>query len=410
MVEMWSLCVEVAPFLLLGMVFSGLISIFVDSRLIMKHIGQKNFSSIFKSTVFGVPIPLCSCGVIPVAATLRESGASKGSTVSFLVSTPQTGVDSIILTYGMLGPLFAFFRPLAAFISGLISGVIINSFDDETHHHIPSENNNSKGTKRPMKERLWAGLEYGFISLPSDIVVPLFQGLSIAALISVFLPYGFIAEYFVSSQFVVYMAMLLISLPVYVCATASIPIALVLMGKGVSAGAVFIFLMAGPATNASSIIVVKNILGSKTMYRYIFLISLLAILFGLFLDSFFTITLPVSSTSTHVHGIDGYGSIIITILFILILVNSYIDQSRVKSSGISESSNDHSSSKKRLSFNVSGMTCSHCKESVESAAYSIDGVDSVHVDLSTGDLTIIGNSFNDSAIKEKIKDRGFTVK
>ena len=410
MVEMWSLCVEVAPFLLLGMVFSGLISIFVDSRLIMKHIGQKNFSSIFKSTVFGVPIPLCSCGVIPVAATLRDSGASKGSTVSFLVSTPQTGVDSIILTYGMLGPLFAFFRPLAAFISGIISGVIINNFDDETHHHIPSENNNLKGIKRPMKERLWAGLEYGFISLPSDIVVPLFQGLSIAALISIFLPPDFIAEYFVSNQFVVYLAMLLISLPVYVCATASIPIALVLMGKGVSAGAVFIFLMAGPATNASSIIVVKNILGSKTMYQYIFLISLLAILFGLFLDSFFTINLPISSTSTHVHGIDGYGSIVITILFILILINSYIDQIRVRSSVVSKDSNDQSSSKKRLSFNVSGMTCSHCKESVESAAYSIDGVESVNVDLSNGDLTIIGKSFNDSAIKEKIKDRGFTIK
>jgi len=391
------------------MVFSGLISIFVDSHLIMKHIGKKNFSSIFKSTAFGVPIPLCSCGVIPVAATLRESGASKGSTVSFLVSTPQTGIDSIILTYGMLGPLFAFFRPLAAFISGLISGVIINSFDDETHHHISNENDNSKDINKPIKERLLAGLEYGFISLPSDIVVPLFQGLSIAALISVFLPPGFIAEYFISNKFLIYIAMLLISLPVYVCATASIPIALVLMGKGVSAGAVFIFLMAGPATNASSIIVVKNILGSKTMYQYIFLISSLAILFGLFLDSFFTITLPVASTSSHVHGVDGYGSIIITILFILILVNSYIDQIRFKSSVISEDSNNDNNLKKRISFNVIGMTCSHCKESVENAANSIDGVDSTFVDISTGLVTVIGNSFNDLALKQKIKDRGFEV-
>lgn len=406
---MWSLCVEVAPFLLLGMVFSGLISIFVDSHLIMKHIGKKNFSSIFKSTAFGVPIPLCSCGVIPVAATLRESGASKGSTVSFLVSTPQTGIDSIILTYGMLGPLFAFFRPLAAFISGLISGVIINSFDDETHHHISNENDNSKDIKKPIKERLLAGLEYGFISLPGDIVVPLFQGLSIAALISVFLPPDFIAEYFISNKFLIYIAMLLISLPVYVCATASIPIALVLMGKGVSAGAVFIFLMAGPATNASSIIVVKNILGSKTMYQYIFLISSLAILFGLFLDSFFTITLPVSSTSTHVHGIDGYGSIIITILFILILVNSYIHQKIPSILPTSKKSDKTKTQHKSVSYNVAGMTCSHCKESVESAANSISGVENTHVDLSTGVLTVFGSSFDDLMLKQKIKDRGFEI-
>ena len=126
-----------APFLLMGMFVSGLISMFVNSHLILKHIGSKNFLSIFKSTVLGIPIPLCSCGVIPVAATLREAGASKGSTVSFLVSTPQTGIDSIFLTYGMLGPVFALFRPLAAFVSGIFSGIVINSFDDDLHHHLP---------------------------------------------------------------------------------------------------------------------------------------------------------------------------------------------------------------------------------------------------------------------------------
>ena len=128
--EMWSLCMEMAPYLLLGMLVSGLISIFIDSSFVSRHVGQKNIPSIMKSTLFGIPLPLCSCGVIPVAATLRESGASKGSTVSFLVSTPQTGVDSILLTYGMLGPVFAIFRPLAALFSGLFRGIVINHFDD----------------------------------------------------------------------------------------------------------------------------------------------------------------------------------------------------------------------------------------------------------------------------------------
>ena len=132
--EMWGLCLEMAPYLLLGMLVSGLISIFIDSSFIFKHIGQKNAGSVLKSTLFGIPLPLCSCGVIPVAATLRESGASKGATVSFLVSTPQTGVDSIFLTYGMLGPMFALFRPLAALASGFFSGIVINNFDHDMHH------------------------------------------------------------------------------------------------------------------------------------------------------------------------------------------------------------------------------------------------------------------------------------
>ena len=132
--EIWVLCLDMAPYILLGMLVSGAISVFIDSNMIFKHIGPKNFISTLKSTLFGVPLPLCSCGVIPVAATLRESGASKGSTVSFLVSTPQTGVDSVFLTYGMMGPVFAIFRPLAAFVSGILSGITINHFDEDKHH------------------------------------------------------------------------------------------------------------------------------------------------------------------------------------------------------------------------------------------------------------------------------------
>ena len=212
---MWSLCLEMAPFLLMGMAISGLISMFIDSRLILKHLGSKNFLSIIKSTVFGIPIPLCSCGVIPVAATLREAGASKGSTVSFLVSTPQTGVDSIFLTYGMLGPVFALFRPLAAFVSGIFSGLVINSFDDGAHHHL-SNTDDESNANIPLVKRVESGLRYGFLSLPSDIVVPLFQGLIIAAAIAIFIPPDFIAEYFSSNSYFMLIMMLVVSLPFYV--------------------------------------------------------------------------------------------------------------------------------------------------------------------------------------------------
>ena len=408
LLEMWSLCLNMAPFLLLGMVVSGLISMFVDSRLILKHIGSKNFLSIFKATVLGIPIPLCSCGVIPVAATLRDSGASKGSTVSFLVSTPQTGVDSIFLTYGMLGPVFALFRPLAALVSGIFSGMVINSFDDDTHHHLPDSDAISNA-KTPLIDRLKSGIRYGLLSLPSDIVVPLFQGLVIASAIAIFIPPDFIAEYFLSNPYIMFIMMLAVSLPVYVCATASIPIAVVLMAKGVSAGAVFVFLMAGPATNASSIAVVKNILGKKTMYYYLILISSTAIVFGLIFDSFITIVPPAMSHSSHGHAADDYGALFLTVLFLLILINSYVYKLKGERSKTAESEDAFDGSKDRLSIMVDGMTCSHCKESVETAVYSCSGVESTSVDLATGQVIIIGTGFDEGAIKDKIKRKGFSL-
>ena len=213
--EIWALCMEMAPYLLLGMFVSGLISVFIDNNLIFQQIGSKNISSIFKSTIFGIPLPLCSCGVIPVAATLRESGASKGSTVSFLVSTPQTGVDSVFLTYGMLGPVFALFRPIAAFVSGILSGVVINNFDEDEHHHIRKEDL-EKNNQLQIKDKIISGFKYGFISLPADIVVPLFKGLLVAAAISIFLPPDYIANHFTSNIYVQFFTMLVISIPFYV--------------------------------------------------------------------------------------------------------------------------------------------------------------------------------------------------
>ena len=409
LLEIWSLCLQMSPFLLMGMFVSGLISMFVNSRLILKHIGSKNFLSILKSTVLGIPVPLCSCGVIPVAATLRDSGASKGSTVSFLVSTPQTGVDSIFLTYGMLGPVFALFRPLAAFVSGIFSGMVINSFDDDTHHHLPDPDD-APNDKKPFIERLYSGLSYGFLTLPSDIVVPLFQGLIIAAAIAIIIPPDFIAEKFSTSSYIMLFMMLAVSLPIYVCATASIPIAVALMAKGVTAGAVFVFLMAGPATNASSIAVVKNILGRKTMAHYLFLISSTAVLFGFILDSFITIGLPAVSSSSHTHADDSYISLFFTILFVLILLNAYTHKLKGGIPKPDGNENIIDGSQDRLSIRVDGMTCSHCKESVESAVYSCSGVESTSVDLLKGLVFVIGSELDESAIKDKIKSRGFSLK
>ena len=406
--EIWSLFIQTAPYLLLGMLFSGLIYVFVDNKLIYKHIGSKNLSSIFKSTMLGIPIPLCSCGVIPVAATLRDSGASKGSTVSFIVSTPQTGIDSIFLTYGMLGPIFALFRPLAAFISGLFSGLVINSLDDESHHHLNNSNQKIQNEKSII-ERFKLGFKYGFITLPADIVNPLLTGLAISALIAIFVPPNFIAQYFSFNSYFVFILMLFVSLPIYVCATASIPIAVALLGKGVSAGAVFVFLMAGPATNASSIAVVKKILGKKTMYLYLFLIAFTSIFFGIILDSFLVIELPLSITHNHIHNEINFLSIFLTVLFILILMNAYLNKLGRNTQPNKEEVSKTKHYKEKLSIMVSGITCSHCKESIENGLDSFNEIKSTTINQQTGQVIILGENLKKNLIENKIKNLGFTI-
>ena len=406
--EIWSLCLDMSPYLLLGMLVSGLIFVFIDSSIIYRQIGDKDFISILKSTLFGIPLPLCSCGVIPVAATLRDSGASKGSTVSFLVSTPQTGVDSIFLTYGMLGPVFALFRPLAAFFSGVFSGVIINKLDKDEHHHLPDQE--LKETEdQSLIERLRLGFNYGFISLPADIVVPLFQGLIVAAAISIFLPPDIIANHFAANKYLQFFMMLAISIPLYVCATASIPIAVALMAKGISPGAAFVFLMAGPATNASSIAVIKNILGKQTLYYYVMLIGVTAIVFGVLLD-FFLMFIPPTIPNIHHHDHGGTLRILLNTIFILVLVNAYLSRFRKDNEVLVEDTEESGESLEYLEMIVEGMTCGHCKESVESVVNSFNSVEEASVDLMSGKVALSGKGIELNMIKEKIISRGFSIK
>ena len=315
----------------------------------------------------------------------------------------------MFLTYGMLGPVFALFRPIAAFVSGILSGVVINNFDEDEHHHIRKEDL-KKNNQLQIKDKIISGFKYGFISLPADIVVPLFKGLLVAAAISIFLPPDYIANHFTSNIYVQFFTMLVISIPFYVCATASIPVAVALMAKGISPGAAFIFLMAGPATNASSIAVIKNILGAKTLYLYLALISFSAIFFGFIFDLFFIETAFTIPDMLHHHN---HGSGIDTLLgfvFILTLINAYV--SRFKGNEHVNHSNDvllnESFSQKQII--VDGMTCGHCKESVESVLNAFESVKKASVDLISGKVLIEGVDIEIDEIKEKITSRGFSVR
>ena len=290
-----------APYILFGLFFAGILHEIVPESLVTKHLGKENISSVIKATLFGVPLPVCSCGVIPLATSIKKSGASRGATISFLISTPITGIDSILATYGMFGWIFTFYRISTSMIIAMIAGVLTNIFDKEEESAKPKfslslekplvqsccltsscDSSSSEKKKLSIKKML----RYGFVTLLGDIAKPLFWGLIIGALISSFIPQN-LSDILIKYSWLSYIIAVAIAVPMYVCATASLPIAAALMLSGVSAGAAFVFLSAGPATNTVTIGVVKKMLGKRSVIIYLSSIILGSVLFGLGLDYLF---------------------------------------------------------------------------------------------------------------------------
>ena len=283
----WETTLEMAPYLLFGFFVAGLLSVVLSQKRVERHLGGRGIWPVVKASLFGVPLPLCSCGVIPVTMALFKHGASRAAAVSFLLSTPQTGVDSILVTFSLLGPLFAVFRPVAAFVTGVVGGMLVNIFDRR-----PAENEGQAQHcedecchPAPHSSRILRGLRYGFVVLPRDIAKPLVVGLVVAAFISALVPDDFFAES-LPSGILAMLIMMALGIPVYVCATASVPIAAALMLKGLSPGAAFVFLVTGPATNAAAIVTIWKILGRKTAVIYLFTVAGCALAGGLLLDLF----------------------------------------------------------------------------------------------------------------------------
>ncbi len=303
-----------APYILFGLLFAGILHELVPDTLVTKHLGKESIGSVVKATLFGVPLPVCSCGVIPLATSIKKSGASKGATLSFLISTPITGVDSILATYGMFGWAFTIYRVLTSMVIAMAAGVLTNYLDREEAKPKPlfSAAPASGFSVKPSlsqageegsccsggtccessKKRGFSmngALRYAFVTLLGDIAKPLFWGLLIGALITVAIPQN-LSDILVGYPWLSYLIVIAIAVPMYVCATASLPIAAALMLSGVSAGAAFVFLSAGPATNTVTIGVVKKMLGSRSLYIYLGTIVAGSILFGLGLDYIFDIS------------------------------------------------------------------------------------------------------------------------
>lgn len=289
--ECWEILKEAAPYVLFGFFAAGILKALIPEDLVAKHLGQNGPRSVIKASLFGIPLPLCSCGVIPVAIGLRKQGANKGATASFLVSVPETGVDSIAITWALLDPLMTIIRPVSAFITAMITGLFINLLPDTKSDQakLPQkdcgcssftiDNAETLHQKEPLGRKMKGGLIYAFTDLLKDIGGWLMLGIAIAGIISFFVPVGFIEQY-VGGEFSSLLIMLVIGIPLYICASASTPIAAALVLKGLSPGAALVFLLAGPATNAATMTVVAKHLGKAATVVYTAAIAVCSVAMG----------------------------------------------------------------------------------------------------------------------------------
>jgi hypothetical protein len=400
--EIWNLINEMSPYLLLGFGFAGILHAFVPARIYRRYLGKADFRSVLWAALIGVPLPLCSCGVIPTAMSLRKEGASRGATTSFLISTPQTGLDSILATVALLGVPFAIMRPVAALVTGLLGGLLVNYLTKRE----PDENKcSSRCTSAPAAHkgfgsRVLEALRYGFVDMIQDIGRWLIIGIVIASLITIFVPDDFFLKY-AGTPLASMAVVLVISIPMYVCATGSIPIAAALMLKGITPGAALVLLMAGPASNMASMLVIRKVMGRKTMWIYLLSITLGAIGFGLIIDYLLPVewfTQSIVQSHACCHEQPALFKVICSVVLGVLLIYALIKRFTRK--------NDTTMDKRE--FKVNGMMCNHCRANVENAIKSVEGVTDVTVDLASGIASVQGSA-SDESIIQAITSRGYSA-
>jgi len=303
---LWNTLGAMAPVLLLGFAIAGLLAVVVSRERVERNLGGRSFWAVIKASFFGVPLPLCSCSVIPVAASLKRQGAGRGAVMAFLLSTPQTGADSVLATYGMLGLVMAIFRPVAAFVTGLLGGFLVNLLPERADDDPPPPpaapccEAQSAARESPAPPAWRRALEHGFVQLPDDIGGALLIGILLAATVVTFMP-DHIFERLAGGGFATMLLMMLVGIPLYVCATASIPIAAALVLKGISPGAALVFLITGPATNAATLAALTRMLGKGAVAVYLATVAVTALASGLLLNLLLPHGLPVAALE-HAHA------------------------------------------------------------------------------------------------------------
>lgn len=372
----WAILLEAAPYVLFGFFVAGLLKAYVPASFVARHLGRGHVGPVFKAALFGIPLPLCSCGVIPAAAGLRQQGASKGATTSFLIATPETGVDSMAVTWALLDPVMTVARPVAALLTSVAAGLMVDLFPERERHETGKPNEmttpshgtashsspalpapvispamhggiaaHGGGSLAPLDEhagcacsghapvassgccgaqpgasstsagacgcgsptyekadsgccghdasdlqggaslsglveRFRGGMRFAFGELVADIGGWLLLGVVLAAVITVLMPDDLFTGTFASGIGGI-LLMMVVGIPLYVCATASTPIAAAFALKGISPGAALVFLLAGPATNVATITVVARLLGRRAATIYVAVIGVMSVVLGL---------------------------------------------------------------------------------------------------------------------------------
>lgn len=403
LLQTWETLREMSPFLLFGFLIAGILYVFIKPELIERHLGGRGVSQVVKASLLGVPLPLCSCGVIPVAASLRQHGAGKGATTSFLISTPQTGVDSIMVTLSLLGPVFAIFRPLFAFISGVFGGAVVSALDKEDGsegepgRHVCTDCDADGGHR---SEGATGALRYGFHTLPRDINKALIIGIVLAGLIGALVPDDFFASV-LGGGIIAMLVMMAVGIPIYVCATASVPIAAVLIAKGVSPGAALVFLMTGPATNAATIMTISKVMGKRTAAIYLAVVAVSAIAGGLLLDAIYQAG-SFQGAVEHAWMLPGWLKSVSAVLVAAVIILSFFRVPK-KQQEIEAGENNG------MKLKIEGMTCEHCVNSVTRALRESRGVESALVDLKKGEAVVKGGDIDMSLLKEAVEGLGYRV-
>jgi uncharacterized membrane protein YraQ (UPF0718 family) len=369
--QSWLVLGQMAPYLLFGFLAAGVLSVLVSPEWVGRHLGKPGIGPVLKASLFGVPLPLCSCSVIPVSVSIRRHGASRAATTAFLLSTPQTGVDSIAVTYALLGPIFAVVRPITALLTGLVGGGLVRFFSESDEAKAANDPASATCAEACCAENERTGIltrlfRYGFVILPRDIGLALLVGVLIAGAMAAIVPQDHLAAY-IGGGVLSILLMMAVGVPVYVCATASVPIAAGLMHMGASPGAALAFLIAGPATNAATFTTIWSVLGRRSAILYLMTVGASALGSGLLLDWLMPIAeMSLPQLASHIHEPSNGGWLyhVGAIVLLGVLAFSYLSKSHLGSNVEGEQKKDdkatNSSDDGCLHSAAPTTGCNHC--------------------------------------------------
>ena len=396
----WAVSVELALPLFIGALVAGCMQLLLDQNFLFRHLHGNRFSSVLKAVCLGLPLPVCSCGVIPLAVSLKEKGAGKGAVNGFVVSTPQTGVDSLLVAAAFLGWPFAVFKLLLALVLGLITGFCSAACDKESLRLSPKVLDEAK-ERQSLRVKLKLAYSYAISDILGSIWLWLLVGIVLSALLAVFMEGVQLSESLAGFSLLKQMfLMLIVSLPLYVCATASIPVAAALVTAGVEPAAVLIFLIAGPATNAVAVSAITKVLGWKHLFIQLLVVVLGSLIAGYLFSSYIY---DIKEGHHHVHQAGWLSQLAAVSLLSLFLLNA-IRMIRQKLNKVNVDTKVEV-----LSFLVVGMNCGGCVKKITDFLAKQDGVTLVRIDLAKALLEVQAPGMSCSEIIESFRELGFEL-